>query len=226
LSVVEDTTQAHGAMYRGKNRTAVAGSIGDAGCFSFHPTRNLGSMGEGGGITLNDPDLAAHIRMIRDHGQSDAYVHTVVGQNARMHAIQAAVLRIKLPHLASWNARRRQIAARYHAGIEGLPLSPVIAPSWSDSVYHQFVLRAENRDMWRSALGDGGIGTGIQYATPMHRQPAFAEYATTDPIPNCEQLANEIFSLPMYPELTDAEVDVVIAALQTAAVQVDAAQAA
>jgi dTDP-4-amino-4,6-dideoxygalactose transaminase len=222
LFVIEDAAQAHGARYRGRGGAGRrAGSIGHAGCFSFYPTKNLGAAGEGGAVATHDRRLAERIRMLRDHGQRDKHVHELVGDNARLASIQAAVLRIKLRHLDDWNARRRAVASRFHEHLGTLPVTPIAVPTWSESVFHLNVITTSARDRVRAGLSSMGIASAVHYPTPIHLQPAFAAYSGgPGSLPACEALAGEILSLPMFPELTSEEVDRTLSALTSVLHQV------
>jgi dTDP-4-amino-4,6-dideoxygalactose transaminase len=207
LVVIEDACQAHGAEYfsRKHNRWMKAGSMGRAAAFSFYPGKNLGACGEAGAATTNDEALAAKIKMLRDHGQAKKYYHDVEGYNGRLDAVQAGILHVKLAHLAKWNVQRRERAAEYSrlfASAEGAVVSP-FEPSWSRAIYHLYVVRAENRDGLMNDLKKVGIGTGIHYPIPLHRQRAYEAlgYKAGD-FPVCEKIAAEVVSLPMYPQLT------------------------
>jgi dTDP-4-amino-4,6-dideoxygalactose transaminase len=203
-AVIEDAAQAHGARYRGRR----VGGLGRLGCFSFYPSKNLGALGDGGAVTTHDADLAARLRLLRDHGQTAKYTHGTVGYNARLDGLQAALLRVKLPHLDAWNTRRQAVAAAYHHGLAGLPglTLPETVPD-REHVYHLFVVRCRERDALRAHLSDCGIATGIHYPAPLHLQPAFASlgYHPGD-LPASEAAAREVLALPLYPELTDAAV--------------------
>jgi dTDP-4-amino-4,6-dideoxygalactose transaminase len=207
LIVVEDACQAHGAEYfsRKNDKWFRAGSIGRAAAFSFYPGKNLGACGEGGAITTNEAKLADTCKMIRDHGQAKKYYHDIEGYNGRLDSVQTGILSVKLKHLADWNAQRRERAAEYsrllatsEAGIRA-----PYEPSWSRAVYHLYVIRTEDREGLMAHLGKAGIGTGIHYPIPLHRQRAYESlgYASGD-FPVCEKIASEIVSLPMYPQLT------------------------
>jgi dTDP-4-amino-4,6-dideoxygalactose transaminase len=207
LLVVEDACQAHGAEYfsRKQNRWFQAGSMGRAGAFSFYPGKNLGACGDGGAITTNDARLADTCKMIRDHGQAKKYYHDIEGYNGRLDSIQAGILSVKLKHLAGWNAKRRERAAEYNrlfAASEGGVRTPY-EPSWSRAVYHLYVVRTEDREGMMAHLGKSGIGTGIHYPIPLHRQRAYESlgYKVGD-FPVTEKVASEIVSLPMFPNLT------------------------
>jgi dTDP-4-amino-4,6-dideoxygalactose transaminase len=207
LIVVEDACQAHGAEYfsRKENRWRKAGSIGQAAAFSFYPGKNLGACGEAGAVTTNDQEIARKIRMVRDHGQAKKYYHDVEGYNGRLDAIQAGILRIKLNHLAEWNAQRRERAAQYKQLFEAAPDSVVVPfePSWSRGVYHLYVVRSKDREALMKYLNAAGIGTGIHYPIPLHLQRAYTNlrYKAGD-FPVCERVASEIVSLPMFPHLS------------------------
>jgi len=206
LIVVEDACQAHGAEYfsRDLNRWMKAGSMGRAAAFSFYPGKNLGACGEGGAVTTNDAEVAGLIRMLRDHGQVKKYYHDVEGYNGRMDAIQAGLLHAKLPHLAAWNALRRDRAVEYNSLLaDNEALSLPYEPSWSRAVYHLYVIRTRDRAGLMNQLKVAGIGTGIHYPIPLHLQTAYASlnYREGD-FPVAERVAAEIVSLPMFPQLT------------------------
>ena len=212
LPVIEDAAQAAGADYGGRR----AGALGTIGCFSFYPTKTLGCFGDGGAVTTNDPALAKRIRMLRDHGQSARYVHEMVGYNYRLDSLQAAVLGVKLPHLDDWANGRRRIARTYDEALAGTSLD--LPKDFADGthVYHQYVVQTEDRDGLRQSLQDRGVGTGIHYPMPIHRQPAFAEH-NNDPLPVTEKLARSCVSLPIYPELTDGQIESVVEGLRAIA---------
>jgi dTDP-4-amino-4,6-dideoxygalactose transaminase len=207
LAVIEDAAQAQGATSRGVK----AGASADAGCFSFYPGKNLGACGDAGAVVTSDPGLASRMRKMRDHGRVGKYEHAFVGRNSRMDSLQGAVLRIKLRRLDRWNQRRREIAGMYRALLAGVnAISLVSVPESSQPVYHQFVIRTTERDALRRALEARGIQTGIHYPIPLHRQPAFAAYVSTmaaEAMPETEAAAASILSLPMYPELSDRDVE-------------------
>ena len=210
LMVVEDACQAHGAQYfsRKQNRWVKAGSMGRAAAFSFYPGKNLGACGEAGAVTTNDEQIAAQVRMIRDHGQAKKYYHDVEGYNGRLDAMQAGFLNAKLNHLAKWNEQRRERAAEYSRLFRsvGNPVETPYEPSWSRAVYHLYVVRTDDREGLMAFLKDKGIGTGIHYPIPLHLQKAYRtlNYAAGD-FPITEQVAVEIVSLPMFPSLTEAQ---------------------
>jgi dTDP-4-amino-4,6-dideoxygalactose transaminase len=210
LMVVEDACQAHGAEYfsRKENRWLKAGSIGKAAAFSFYPGKNLGACGEAGAVTTDDQNLAAQVRMIRDHGQAKKYYHDIEGYNGRLDAIQAGILHVKLRHLAEWNGQRRERAAEYKKLFEagGNPLNPPYEPSWSRAVYHLYVVRTDDREGLMAFMKEQNIGTGIHYPIPLHLQKAYRDlgYQEGD-FPICEKAAREIVSLPMFPQLRPDE---------------------
>jgi dTDP-3-amino-3,4,6-trideoxy-alpha-D-glucose transaminase len=211
--IVEDAAQAHLARYRGSR----VGGLGRIGCFSFYPSKNLGATGEGGALTTNDEELAAVARALRHHGQRAQHHHEIVGCNARMPELAAAALRIKLRHLERWTAERRRVAARYAGALEGDEgiRRPYTAP-WAEPVWHQYPVEVEHRDLVRERLRELGIGTGVHYPTPIHLQPAYAHLGHgVGAFPEAESSANRVLSLPMYPELSDAQVDRVAEALRS-----------
>lgn len=218
LAVVEDAAQAHGARYKGR----ACGSMGVCGCFSFYPGKNLGAYGEGGAVTTNDAALADKLRMLRNCGQSEKYVHPVVGYNSRLHSMQAAVLKVKLKHLPEWNAARRGFAALYS---ELLADSGLVLPEtmpYAEHVWHLYVVQHPRRDALMKALGERQVFTGIHYPIPIHAQGAYQGVRTIpEAMPTATQTAARILSLPMHPNLTGEQVRYVaegIQAFDTAAV--------
>ena len=207
LWVVEDACQAHGAEYKGKR----AGSIGHAGAFSFYPGKHLGAWGEAGAVVTNDAALAQKMKVLRDHGQSSKYHHSVIGWNGRMDGIQAAVLSVKLKVLERGNTARREHARHYSArlaNIEGLTL-PVTA-DYGVPVFHLYVVRVQKRDQILKTLGERGISCGIHYPKPIHLQEAYRPLGLgVGSFPIAERYAEEILSLPMFPELTPAQIEAV-----------------
>ncbi len=206
LTVIEDACQAHGAEYFSVrlNRWMKAGSMGHAAAFSFYPGKNLGACGEAGAVTTNDVGVSDTIKMLRDHGQAKKYHHDVEGYNGRLDAIQAGLLHAKLAYLAKWNTQRRERAAEYNrllAGNEAVSLP--YDPSWSRAVYHLYVIRTGDRDGMMNHLKKAGIGTGIHYPIPLHLQRAYGSlnYCLED-FPVARQIAGEIVSLPMFPQLS------------------------
>jgi dTDP-4-amino-4,6-dideoxygalactose transaminase len=213
LTVIEDAAQAHGAAYRGRR----AGSVGQLGCFSFYPGKNLGACGEGGAVVTDDAGLAATLRCLRDWGQTERYVHTLQGFNYRMDALQAALLNVKLPHLDAWTEARRAHAARYDRLLAGSGLGlPSPLPD-RRHVHHVYAVQALDRDRVRERLARAGIATGVHYPRPVHLQPAYADlgYGRGD-FPHAERFAAETLSLPMYPELSDAQIARVVDELRAA----------
>ncbi|MFO1070022.1 MAG: DegT/DnrJ/EryC1/StrS family aminotransferase [Geminicoccaceae bacterium] len=213
LAVIEDAAQAHGASWRGRR----VGSFGDLACFSFYPGKNLGAFGDAGAVVTDRDDLAARIRCLGNHGRDPAAAerHLLVGRNQRLDALQAAVLSAKLPRLDAWNAARQRLAARYAKGLAGSAARMVTVAEGAVSVHHLAVVQVEDRDAVRRALAAEGIATGIHYAIPCHLQPALAHLRTA-PLPVTEAAATRILSLPMFPHLTDAQVDRVVEALRRA----------
>jgi len=210
LALVEDACQAHGAEYfsRKHSRWMKAGSMGRAAAFSFYPGKNLGACGEAGAITTSDADIAKMVKMLRDHGQSTKYYHDIEGYNGRLDAIQAGLLHVKLPHLANWNQARRERAAEYRRLLTAADcgITPPYEPSWSKSVYHLYVIRTHDREGMMNHLKKAGIGTGIHYPIPLHRQKAYATRKhNLGDFPIAEKIAGEILSLPMFPQLTSEQ---------------------
>lgn len=208
LRVIEDAAQAHGARYQGRH----AGSIGDLGCFSFYPTKNLGALGDAGAVTTDDPALAEAVRKLRNYGQTRKYHHESSGRNSRLDELQAALLAVKLDHLAAFNDQRRAICARYRSTIEASDSIGLLTCELLSDVVHQCVVITPRRDELQHFLHGRGIGTQIHYPIPCHRQTVMSGLANA-PLPVTERLAQEVLSLPMYPELTDAQIDHVCEAL-------------
>ena len=198
LWVIEDACQAHGA----REQTARAGTLGDAAAFSFYPAKNLGAHGDGGMLVTNDDEVADRARLLRNYGQRVRYRSDIVGANHRLDTIQAAMLRVKLPHLDDWNAARREHAARYDDALQGLRLVRPVTRDGVQHVWHLYVIRVPERDAVRAQLAEMGIETGIHYPIALHQQPAYASlgYRAGD-LPVAEAWAAEVLSLPMYPEL-------------------------
>ena len=213
LRVLEDCAQSHGAKYRGRQ----AGALGDAGCFSFYPGKNLGALGDGGAVTTNDDSLAEQLRLWRNYGSRVKYHHEIAGVNSRLDELQAAFLRAKLPELDRQNRRRVEIASRYHKGLGDTPLILPSVPTWSEPVWHLYVVRTEERDTLRSALVAEGIGTHIHYPIPPHRQKALCGYSFSNNTYHiAESMADRVLSLPIGPHLSDEQVDQVIKACRGA----------
>ncbi|SRR6266487_273 len=211
LRVIEDASQAHGATYQGQR----VGSLGDIGCFSLYCSKNLGAYGEAGICVTNDADLAERIRLFRDHGSRVRYRHEVLGVNARMDEIQAAVLRVKLRYLEQWNAARQRHAHFYNSHLQQIvDAVPQIRP-WANHVYYVYVIQVQERDLFREHLQNVGIATGIHYPTPVHLQPACEHYGyTRGSLPVTETATKHIVSLPMYPELTTEQTQMVVDAIK------------
>jgi len=215
LVVIEDACQAHGAEYFSKKANAwkKAGSIGKAAAFSFYPGKNLGACGEAGAITTDDESLAQRMKMIRDHGQAQKYYHDIEGYNGRLDSMQAGWLSVKLRHLGYWNQSRRRLAHRYHelfADVGDAVVVPVEAP-WTRGVYHLYVIRVPDRDGLREALAQARIGTGIHYPIPLHLQKAYEHLGYGQgAFPVTERVASEILSIPMFPQLTHGQQDLVV----------------
>ena len=206
LVVIEDAAQAHGAKYEGRS----VGSIGDIACFSFYPAKNLGAYGEGGAVTTSNSEYARAIRMLRDWGQDRKYHHFLHGYNYRMEGFQGAILRVKLRHLESWTETRRAIVKTYNEHLAGADVVRPAEMPWARHVYHLYTLRADNRNALQAALLNAGIQTGIHYSTPVHLQPAYANLGYgPNSLPESEKAAREVLSLPLYPELTESQIQTV-----------------
>jgi len=212
IKVLEDACQAHGAKYNGRR----AGSLGDAAAFSFYPSKNLGAFGEGGAVTTSDEVVVATIKGLRHHGQIVKNEHSVLGYNYRLHSMQAAVLGVKLKHLDGWNEKRRQLAARYQANLEGSGYWMASTHSGCDPVYHLFPIGCNNKEAVGKALSKAGIGWGQHYPIPVHLQPAFSYlgYSEGD-FPVAEKLMRTSLTLPMFPELKKEQVDEVCEVLKS-----------
>ena len=206
LALVEDACQAHGARYKGRR----AGSLGAVAAFSFYPAKNLGAFGDAGAVTTDNEELADRIRRLSDFGRTDKYVHTIEGTNERLDTIQAAVLRVKLRHLERWNELRREHAAEYERVLARSTLKlPEVAP-WSEHVWHLYVVRSAHREVIRATLAAHGIETGLHYPLPLPFQPALEQLGyVRGEFPATECWANELLSLPMFPELEPDEIALV-----------------
>jgi len=223
LTVIEDCAQATGAKWQGKP----VGSIGHFGCFSFFPTKNLGACGDGGAITLNDARLAADLQMFREHGSRQRYYHEAIGVNSRLDAIQAAILRVKLPHLDLWNQQRSAVASRYQQLLANIPgiITPQVTPG-GESAWNQYTIRvvapmgtdaAAHRDRVRASLQEAGVISMIYYPLPLHLQAVYQDLGyPVGSFPNTERVSHEVLSLPMFPELTFEEQQRVVYALKDA----------
>jgi dTDP-4-amino-4,6-dideoxygalactose transaminase len=200
IHVVEDAAQAHGAEVGGRR----CGSIGHLACFSFYPGKNLGAYGDAGAVTSNDADLVARVRRLRDHGRTSKYEHLEIGMAERIDALQAAVLAAKLPHLERWTERRRAAAQRYGELLRDADVVTPVETSGVRHVYHLYVVRSDRRDALLEHLQANGIGAGIHYPIPLHRQPAYLDLGYGDvSLPHTETAAAQVLSLPVYPEITE-----------------------
>lgn len=203
LFILEDCCQAHGACYKGKR----VGSWGEAGCFSFYPSKNLTVYGDGGMVTTSDPTLAEKIRLLRDHGRVGKYRHEVLGYNLRFNEIQAAVGRLQLQKLEGFNQRRRALAKFYSKCLSELPIKLPREQEWGYAVYHLYVIQTSYRDQLIKFLQEKGVQTGVHYPIPCHLQPAIKPFYTKPPtLPRTERVVREILSLPLFPELTEEEI--------------------
>jgi dTDP-4-amino-4,6-dideoxygalactose transaminase len=214
IPVIEDCAQAAGAELHGRR----AGTMGVAGTFSFYPTKNLGAAGDGGAVVTDDAGLAERIRLLRMYGQVSREEHVARGVNSRLDELQAALLRVKLPHVDAWNERRRAIAAAYDEALADGPVKPLAELPGRRHAYHLYVVQTPERDAFRRALAGLGIETLVHYARPVHRHPAYTHLAHGS-LGSSERLAERVVSVPLYPELTDAEVEHVAASLGRAAGQ-------
>jgi dTDP-4-amino-4,6-dideoxygalactose transaminase len=210
LVVIEDAAQAHGAKYKGRP----VGSIGDIACFSFYPGKNLGAYGEGGAVTTSNPEYACTIRRLRDWGQDRKYHHVLRGFNYRMEALQGAILRVKLRHLERWTDARRAVVNKYNQFLAGAAVELPTEMPWARHVYHLYTLRTARRDALQNTLQGKSIQTGIHYAAPVHLQPAYANLGYgRNSLPQSEKAAEEVLSLPLFPEMTDDQIEIVTRAL-------------
>lgn len=212
VKLVEDACQAHGALYRGRR----VGSIGDAGCFSFYPSKNLGGWGDGGAVVTDNAALADHLRLVRAHGERPRYHHRLPGTTARLDALQATILRVKLRHLDQWNARRRSIAELLSALLDGAPVDlPAPPRADQDHVFHQYVICSDSRDQLRGHLQRHGVASGVHYPVPIHLSEAYAGLGIgAGDLPIAERHANRCCSLPISPFHTDEEIARIAAAVQ------------
>ncbi len=212
LKVIEDCAQSHGAKWQGQN----TGTFGDVSCYSFYPGKNLGAYGDGGAVLTNDEAIAEQVRMLRNHGQREKYVHLIEGYCHRLDNLQAAVLGIKLSHLDEWNAARRAHAEMYDELLTGVPgiVTPYVDPG-VEHVYHLYVIQVPNRDKVQAALKEARVETGIHYPIPLHEQPAYARFGhKPGDYPISHDLGPKILSLPMYPELTEEQIHYVVDTLK------------
>ena len=211
LVVIEDAAQAHGAEYHGRR----AGSMGQLGCFSFYPGKNLGAYGEGGAVTTNDPELAKRVRLLRDWGAERKYHHDLKGFNYRLEGVQGAVLGVKMKYIEGWTESRRRHAARYDKLLQGTSYGRPAPEGDTRHVYHVYALRHAKRDLLQKHLEARAVQTGIHYPIPVHLQKCFAELGhKPGDFPNAERIALETLSIPMFPEMTEPQQDEVVAALR------------
>ncbi len=210
LLVIEDAAQAHGSLYKGRR----VGALSQAGCFSFYPGKNLGAYGEGGAVVTNDAEVARRVRLLRDHGSEQKYRHEIVGYNFRLEGIQGAVLNVKLRHLDKWNDLRRAHAARYNELLSGSNLVLPREMPYARHIYHLYVVQTEARDALQRSLSEAGVQTGIHYPVPVHLQPAYASMNhQPGDFPESEKQAQRVLSLPMFPELTNEQIERVAEAI-------------
>jgi dTDP-4-amino-4,6-dideoxygalactose transaminase len=210
LVVIEDACQAHGSEYKGKR----CGSIGQIGCFSFYPGKNLGAYGEGGAVVTSDPEIAKKIRLLRAWGEETRYEHKYRGFNYRMDGVQGAILGVKLRYLQAWTEARRRNAAEYARRLAETSVELPRERRDVRHVYHLYVVRLQQRDAWRERLNDAGVQTGVHYPIPVHLQPAYRDLGyAAGAFPVCERAAAEVLSLPMFPELTSDQIAQVALAL-------------
>jgi dTDP-4-amino-4,6-dideoxygalactose transaminase len=201
VPVVEDAAQGHGASYRGRR----TGTLGHAAAFSFYPTKNLGALGDAGAVVTNDGDLARRVRQLRNYGEEAKHVNVVPGYNSRLDELQAALLRVKLPHLERWNTERRKIASVYDELLSSSSVSPPVPDD--GHAYHLYVVTTPSRDALREHLGSVGIDSQVHYPTPVHQQPAYRQgVRSAGSLATTEELANEVLSLPVHPGLRDSQV--------------------
>lgn len=212
LKVIEDAAQAHGARYQGKR----AGTFGHAATFSFYPGKNLGAYGDAGAVVSTDEQVIHRVKMTANHGRTDKYLHEFEGTSSRLDGLQAAVLRVKLPHLDNWNAGRRKVADRYAELLsDGSVTLPEVHPD-AEPVWHLFVIRLADREGLQQHLKDHGVSTGIHYPVPLHLQPAYAHLGIAEgSLPVTEKVAQQILSLPMYSEITDDQIQHVVDSVRT-----------
>lgn len=216
LAIIEDAAQAIGARRKIDGTWRRAGELGWASAFSFFPSKNLGGWGDGGMIVTSDERLAERLRLLRTHGGAKQYHHDEIGTNSRLDTLQAAVLLAKAPHLSDWSAARRRQAANYDEAFAALSgvTTPPVDPS-NEHIYHQYTIRADRRDALKEHLAARGIGCAVYYPKPLHRQPCFAELGYGEgAFPEAERACREVLSLPVYPEMTDAQRDAVVDAVE------------
>lgn len=210
LRVIEDAAQAHGARYKGQR----IGAHADIVCWSFYPGKNLGALGDAGAITTNDAALAERVAMLRNYGSRQKYVNEVAGVNSRLDPVQAAVLRVKLAALDEWTERRRKVAAYYTENLTDLGLTLPNTPEWADPVWHLYVVRTSERDKFQDRLGQAGVSTLIHYPIPPHMQNCYRHFGiTNDELPIARQLSQEVISLPIGPQISEADVNFISASV-------------
>ncbi|MEW5975390.1 MAG: DegT/DnrJ/EryC1/StrS family aminotransferase [Acidobacteriota bacterium] len=211
LHVIEDTAQAIGARYHDRP----AGTMGDVGCLSFFPSKNLGAFGDAGALITRDESLASRCRMIAVHGSRAKYQHEILGVNSRLDTLQAAVLKAKLPYLEAWTQARIEVARKYDQGLSGLPIVVPHVASGVRHVYHQYSIRSDRRDALGEFLKNRGIAHAVHYPIPLHRQPAFRQQVDPDDkFPVAEAVSREIISLPIFPEMEDSEIETVVSSVR------------
>lgn len=212
IPIIEDACQAHGALYKGKK----VGSIGDIGCFSFYPGKNLGCFGDGGMLVTNNEEIYKKASLLRDHGRSGKYIHKLHGHNFRLDAIQAAILKVKLKYLDRWNDRRRKNAEIYNEKLDDL--DKIVRPlekEYAKHIYHLYVIRAPERDRLKSYLLENDIDTGIHYPIPLHKQPVYVDMKLqSGKLPVSEECSEGVISLPMYPELDERQIEIITGAIK------------
>ena len=203
LRVVEDAAQAHGAEYRGQK----AGSLGDAGCFSFYPTKNLGAFGDGGLVVTSDPEIAERLKLLRQYGWAERYVSSIRGTNSRLDELQAAILRVKLHKLDEWNGMRRKRAALYDSLLQGAAVVTPVVMEYGMHCYHIYAIRTEHRDQLKEFLRERGVGALVHYPVPVHLQDAYRDLGYGEgTLPVTEQVAAEVLTLPVAPEVTEEQI--------------------
>src|ERR1017187_184243 len=223
LIVIEDAPQAHGAEYKGRR----VGSIADTGGFSFYPGKNLAAYGEGGAVVTNNPEFVRTIRMLRDWGAEKKYLHVLKGYNYRLEGMQGAILRVKLRYLEAWTEARRAHAAQYNQLLAGSGVGTPVAKAYARHVYHVYAVRSKRRESLQKALQDREVQTGIHYPIPVHLLPAYSELGhQKGDFPHSEQAADEVLSLPMFPELSPEQIETVAEAVRTGAAALEDSLAA
>lgn len=211
LWLIEDAAQAHGARYHG----LLCGNLGDIACFSFYPGKNLGAFGDAGAVVSNNEDLLKQVKMLRDHGRSAKYTHEIIGYGERLDTLQAAILDVKLKYLNKWNEARWNIAQKYNLKLKDLPIILPFIPKNQNHIFHQYVIRTQHRDQLLEYMKNHEIGVGVHYPIPLHMQPSFQSILRKQiSLPETEKCAKEILSLPMYPELSDLQIDFIASTIE------------